>query len=163
MASPPFTPAALDEIAEYLVSDRDTHRVLNRKFAELGISEQRPEPSPKEEAAFKTMGMQRGVDYYVTGPSKRDRLRHAVHFQNKRSGNKGVLQLIKALNEPVVYSKDPDGFREFWRELAGGRSLQPLLPSQGEGIAGAARHAGKPKPAGSIPILDQPAQPGMFL
>ncbi len=40
MASPPFTPAALDEIAEYLVSDRDTHRVLNRKFAELGISEQ---------------------------------------------------------------------------------------------------------------------------
>ncbi len=59
------------------------------------------------------MGLKRGVDYYVTGPSKRDRLRHAVHFQNKRSGNMGVLQLIKALNELVVYSKDPDGFREF--------------------------------------------------
>ena len=58
MASPPFTPAALDEIAEYLVSDRDTHRVLNRKFAELGISEQlRSHPHRKK------LGLKRGVDF----------------------------------------------------------------------------------------------------
>ena len=59
------------------------------------------------------MALQPGVDYYVPGPSKRDRLHHALNFQNRRSGNKGVLQLIKALNEPVVYSRDPEGFREF--------------------------------------------------
>ena len=40
-------------------------------------------------------------------------MRHALDFQNNRNGNKGVLQLIKALNEPVVYSMDPEGFRAF--------------------------------------------------
>ena len=112
MTTQPFTPSALDQIADYLVSDRDTHNVLNRKFAELGIIEPNPEPSPKE-ASYKAMGLQPGVDYYVWGPSKRDRLRHALNFQLNRSGNKGVLQLIKTLNEPVVYSMNPEGFREF--------------------------------------------------
>ena len=37
MDTQPFTSAALDEVADYLVSDRDTHRVLDSKFAELGI------------------------------------------------------------------------------------------------------------------------------
>ena len=113
MTTPSFTSAALDEIADYLVSDRDTHRVLDGKFAELGISEVRPEPSSKEEETYKARGWQRGVEYHVQGASKRDRLRHALDFQNKRSGNKGVLQLIKALNDPVVYSRNPEGFREF--------------------------------------------------
>ncbi len=113
MTTQPFTSSALDEIAEYLVNDRNTHRVLDRKFAELGITEARPEPSPQEEAAYKAMGLKRGVDYYVMGPSKRDRLRHALIFQSKRGGNKGVLQLIKALNEPVVYSRDTEAFRAF--------------------------------------------------
>ena len=112
MTTESFTSAALDEIAEYLVSDRNTHRVLDRKFAELGISEPRSEPSPQE-AAFKAKGLQPGIDYHVIGPSKRDRLRHALMFQNERSGNMGVLQLIKALNEPVGFSRDPEGFREF--------------------------------------------------
>ena len=113
MTTQPFTSSALDQIAELLVCDLDTHRVLDRKFAELGVTEPRVEPDPKEEARFQAMGMQRGVDYYVQGPSKRERLRFALNFQNKRSGNKGVLQLIKALNEPVVYAGDPEGFREF--------------------------------------------------
>ena len=113
MTTQPFTSAALDEIADYLVSDRDTHRVLDRKFAELGITEPRPEPSGQEEEAYKAMGLQRGVHYYVQGPSKRDRLRHALNFQNNRSGNNGVLQLIKTLNDPVVYSRNPEGFRVF--------------------------------------------------
>ena len=112
MDTQPFTTAALDELAEYLVSDRDTHRVLDRKFAELGIKEPMPKPSPKEEA-YKKMGMQRGVDYDVMKPSKRDRLRHALRFQYSRSGNNGVLQLIQSLNEPVIYSSNPEGFREF--------------------------------------------------
>ena len=46
MATQPFTSAALGEVADYLVSDRDTHKVLDRKFAELGIAEPIPEPSP---------------------------------------------------------------------------------------------------------------------
>ena len=118
MTSKPFTSAALDEIAEFLVSDRDIHKVLDRKFAELRITEPRPASSPKEES-YKAMGLQPGVDYYVMGPSKRDRLRHAVNFQNKRSGNKGVLQLIKALNDPVTYSRNTEEFREF-REFCNG-------------------------------------------
>ena len=69
MTHPPFTSAALDEIADYLVRDRDTHRVLDRKFAELGITEPRAEASPTEEATYKAMGWQRGVHYYVQGPS----------------------------------------------------------------------------------------------
>ena len=113
MTTPLFTSAALDELAEYLVSDRDTHRVLDRKFAELGIVETRPEPSPEQEETYKAMGLKRGMDYYVPGPSKRDRLRHALIFQNRRSGNKGVLQLIKTLNETVVYARDPEGFTAF--------------------------------------------------
>ena len=36
-----------------------------------------------------------------------------MDFQNRRSGYKGVLQLVKALNEPVTYSRDPEQFREF--------------------------------------------------
>ena len=113
MTTPPFTSVALDELANYLVNDRDTHRVLDRKFAELGITEPRVEPSAKEENAFKAKGLQRGVDYYVMGPSKRDRLRFALNFQNRRSGNKGVLQLIRALNEPVAYVSNAEGFKEF--------------------------------------------------
>ena len=98
MNTPPFTSAALDEIAGYMVSDRDTHRVLDRKFAEFGITEPIPEPSPEEEA-YKAMGMRRGVHYGVMKPSKRDRLRYALGFQYNRSGNNGVLQLIKTLSE----------------------------------------------------------------
>ena len=41
MAAPHFTSAALDEIADYLVSERDTHKVLDRRFRELGIVEPR--------------------------------------------------------------------------------------------------------------------------
>ena len=107
-----FTSAALDEISDYLVSDRDTHKVLDRKFGELGIKEPIPEPSPEEEA-YKAMGMRRGVHYGVMKPSKRDRLRYALGFQYNWSGNNGVLQLIKTLNEPVVYTRDPAGFRAF--------------------------------------------------
>ena len=113
MTNPPFTSAALDEIAYYLVNERDTHRVLDRKFAELGIEEAPPEPSSEEEEAYKAKGWKRGVDYFVWGLSKKDRLRHALNFQYRRSGTKGVLHLIKALNEPVVYSMDPEGFRVF--------------------------------------------------
>ena len=117
MTTQPFTSSSLDELAELLVSDRATHRVLDRRLAELGITEPSVEPDPTEEDRFKAMGMQRGVDYYVQGPSKRDRLRHALNFQNQRSGNNGVLQLIKTLNEPVAYAGDPDGFREFCASL----------------------------------------------
>ena len=59
------------------------------------------------------MGLRRGVDYYATKPSKRDMLRHALGLQYNRSGKNGVLQLIKTLNQPVVYSGNLDGFREF--------------------------------------------------
>ena len=116
MTTTPFTSAALEEIAEYLVSDRDTHRDLDRKFADLGITEPRPASSPKEEA-YRALGLRRGGDYYVMRLSKRDRLRHAVNFQNKRSGNKGVLQLIKALNDLVTYSRNAEEFREFCNGL----------------------------------------------
>ena len=117
MTTQPFTSSALDEIAELLVCDRDTHRVLERRFAELRITEPRVEPDPREAERFEAMGLQRGVDYYVQGPSKRERLRYALNFQNKRSGNQGVFQLIKTLNEPVAYAGDPDGFREFCASL----------------------------------------------
>ena len=68
MTTQPFSPSVLDEIAELLVCVRDTHPVLDRRFAELGITEPRVEPDPKEETKFQAMGMQRGVDYYVRGP-----------------------------------------------------------------------------------------------
>ena len=74
MTTQPFTPPVLDQIAELLVCERDTHRVLDRRFQDLGVTEPRLEPDPKEEAKFQAMGMQRGVHYYVQGPSKRDRL-----------------------------------------------------------------------------------------
>ena len=112
MAAPHFTSAALDEIADNLVSERDTHKVLDRRFRELGIVEPRLEPSSEEET-YRAMGLRRGVDYYATKPSKRDRLRHALGLQYNRSGKNGVLQLIKTLNQPVVYSGNLDGFREF--------------------------------------------------
>ena len=116
MTTSRFTYAALDEIADCLVNDRDTHRVLDRKFDELGIREQIAEPSPEEEV-YKAMGMQRGVHYGVMKPSKRERLRYALRFQCNRSGNNGVLQLIKTLNEPVVYARIPQKFREFANAL----------------------------------------------
>ena len=112
MTTQPFTSAMLDEVADYLVSDRDTHKVLDRKFAELGIKEPIPEPSSEEEA-YRALGMQRGAHYGVLKSSKRDRLRNALGFQYNRSGNNGVLQLIKTLNEPVVYSREPESFRVF--------------------------------------------------
>ena len=112
MATKPFTSAALDEVADCLVCDRDTHKVLDRRFAELGIDEPISKPSEEEEH-YKAIGMRRGVHYGVIKPSKRDRLRHALGFQYNRSGNNGVLQLIKSLNEPVIYSRDPEGFRDF--------------------------------------------------
>ena len=117
MTTQPFTSSVLDQIAELLVCDRDTHRVPDRRFEDLGITEPRVEPDPKDEAGFKAMGMQRGVDYYVRGPSKRDRLRYAVNFQHRRSGDKGVLQLVKTLHEPATYASDPDGLREFCASL----------------------------------------------
>ena len=116
MTTQPFTPAALDEIAAYLVNDRDTHKVLHRKFAELAISEPTPQPSPEEEA-FKAKGLKRDVHYHMMGPSKKDRLRHALTFQFKRSGNNGVLQLIKTLNDPVTFTGNPEAFRDFCRGL----------------------------------------------
>ncbi len=112
MTTRPLSSAALDEVATYLVSERNTHRVLDRKFAELSIEEPVPEPS-QQEKAFKAMGLRRGVDYRVPRPSKRDRLRYALDFQYKHSRNEGVLQLIKALNEPVAYSDEPEEFRTF--------------------------------------------------
>ena len=42
------------------MNDRDTHSVLDRKFAELHISELSPEPSPQEQR-YKKMGLQPGV------------------------------------------------------------------------------------------------------
>lgn len=50
--------AARDEIAEYLVSDRVTHRVLDRKFQALNVSE----PTPVEPDAYKRSGLIAGVD-----------------------------------------------------------------------------------------------------
>ena len=113
MATHSFTSAALDELADYLVSDRDTHKVLDRRFAELEIEEPIPKPSEEEENYYRGMGMRRGIHYGVLKPSKRDRLRHALGFQFNRSGNSGVLQLIKLLNDPVIYSGDLGGFRDF--------------------------------------------------
>ncbi|MCY4115220.1 MAG: TIGR02391 family protein [Chloroflexi bacterium] len=113
MATHSFTSVALDELADYLVSDRDTHKVLDRRFAELGIEETILKRSEEEEDYYRSMGMQRSIHYSVIKPSKRDRLRHALRFQFNRSGNSGVLQLIKLLNEPVIYSENPEGFRDF--------------------------------------------------
>ena len=112
MTALPFTSAALDEIANHLVCERDTHRLLDQKFAELGISEPARESSPQEEA-YLASGLRSGIDYVVSRPSKRERLRYASDFLFRRSGNNGVLHLIKILNEPVVYAGDLDGFTQF--------------------------------------------------
>ncbi len=73
--------AAREEIAEYLVSDRVTHRVLDRKFQDLNISE----PAPVEPNAYKRSGLIAGVDYHVMRPPKRDRLLRAVQLSTKRA------------------------------------------------------------------------------
>lgn len=112
MTTRPFTPSALDEIAAYLVNDHDTHRVLDRKFAELAITEPTPQSSPREEV-FKAQGLKRGLDYHIFGPSKKDRLRFALTFQFKRSGNNGVLQLIQTLVDPITFTGNPEMFRSF--------------------------------------------------
>ena len=117
MTTRPFTSTALDEIAKHLVSERDTHRILDSKFAELSIPEPHLEPSTQEEGAFKAMGLQRGVHYSVMGLSKRTRLRHALDFLSKRSGSPGVFELIKALNGLEIYSRNPEEFREFCNGL----------------------------------------------
>ena len=116
MTTQPFTSSALDQIAEHLVSDRNTHRVLDRKFAELGIPELRPEPSEaslQQEESWKAKGLKRGVHYEYFQPSKREKLRYALNVQSQRSGPKGVLHLIGALNEPVSYSHNLEEFKTF--------------------------------------------------
>ena len=127
MTTPHFTFSALDEIADYLVSDRDTHRVLDRKFAELGITEPRVEPSEKQEAnAFKAKGWQRGVRLLRSwGTSKRDRLCFAREFpEQAQRQQRRVLQLIKALHEPVAYASNAEGFKEF---CGGLKPYPPIL------------------------------------
>ena len=103
-----FKPAHLDEIAARLVSDRVTHGVLDRKFRELGIIE----PSP-EEASFRKSGLQAGRDYYIMGPSKKERLLCAVNATYQQSGGQGVLRLVQVLYDPVHYAGNRDEFTEF--------------------------------------------------
>ena len=107
-----FSPAQLEQIADRLVSDRATHAVLDRKFEELHILEQTPEPSPQE-AGSKAMGLRPGVDYYVRGPSKKNRLLYAVSVMHRQSGAHGVLHLIRTLHDPVFYAGYLDEFNEF--------------------------------------------------
>ena len=107
-----FTSTQLEQIADRLVNDRDTHSVLDRKFAELHLSEPSPEPSPQE-LTYKKMGQKPGVDYYVRGPSKRQRLLYAVETMYKSSGGYGVLHLIRTLHDHVSYVDNPDEFRTF--------------------------------------------------
>ena len=111
-----FTTTQLEQIAERLVNDRDTHRVLDRKFSEIHISEPSPEPSP-EEQRYKKMDLQPGVDYYVQGPSKRQRLLYAVEAMYRSSGGHGVLQLIRTLHDPVSYVGHLDEFRTFCEDI----------------------------------------------
>ena len=111
-----FTSTQLEQIAERLVNDRDTHSVLDRKFAELRISEPSPEPPPQEQR-FKKMGLQPGVDYYVRGPSKRQRLLYAAETMYRRSGGQGVLHLIRTLHDPVSYVGNIDEFRTFCEDI----------------------------------------------
>ena len=111
-----FTSTQLEQIAERLVNDRNTHRLLDRKFAELHISEPSPEPSP-EEQRYKKMGLQPGVDYYVRGPSKRQRLLHAVQTMYRSGGGHGVLQLIRTLHDPISYVGHVGEFRAFCEDI----------------------------------------------
>ena len=99
----------MEPIAEYLVSDRLTHKDLDRKFRDLNIIE----PAPTEPDHYKHLGLRPGVDYYVKGPSKRDRLLRAVQTKHRESGRAGVLQLIKTLYPMEEYTANPDEFRGF--------------------------------------------------
>ena len=108
-----FTSSQLEQIAECLVSDRVTHRILDRKFVGLNISESQPKLSPKEAATYERLGLKPGVNYMVHGPSKRERLLHAVETMHKQSGGRGVLQLVRNLYDPVSYVADPETFRTF--------------------------------------------------
>ena len=107
-----FRAAQLDEIADRLVNDRVTHGVLERKFRELGIVEPTPKPSPQE-ASFKTSGLQAGRDYYIMGPSKKERLLYAVKAMYEQSGGQGVLRLVQVLYDPIHYTGNRDEFTEF--------------------------------------------------
>ena len=111
-----FTFTQLEQIASLLVSDRDSHRVLDGKFQHLNIKEPSPDPSP-EEGRFKKLGMRAGVDYYNVGPSKRDRLRYAVQEMYNRSRGRGVLYLVQVLHDPVSYVDDPDEFAQFCHDI----------------------------------------------
>ncbi len=104
-----FTSSALEQIAEYLVDDSVTHKDLDRKFAELNISE-RPANTPQESDLY---GMRPGVDYWVWGPSKRDRLLNAVSAKYRSDGGSCVLHLIRTLYPHVAYSGALDEFRTF--------------------------------------------------
>ena len=108
-----FNPAALDEIAACLVTEEITHSDLTRKFAELNISE----PIQQEPDTAKKFGLQRGVDYWIKGPSKRERLLYAIISQYKMSGGQGVLQIIRTLYSPVSYVGNPGKFREFCGQI----------------------------------------------
>lgn len=104
---------ALEEIAECLVSDRVTHRILDRKFQELNIIE----PIAAEPDKAKLHGLKSGVDYYAMKPSKRNRLLTAVQIKHRESGGNGVLQLIKTIYPIEAYVADRDGFREFCNRI----------------------------------------------
>ena len=93
-----FTPSALEQIANCMVRDEVTHRILDGKFAELHIQEQ----IPLEPEYARRYGLRAGVDYYVKQPSKRDRLLLATQITYQRSGGNGVLQLIQTLYSPVT-------------------------------------------------------------
>ncbi len=104
-----LTAAQREQIAECLVNERDTHSILDRRFATLRISE----PPPQESDEYKRLGLKLGIDYSVSRPSKRDRLLHAVEEMYRRSRGQGVLHLVRTLHDPVAYSGNPDSFRMF--------------------------------------------------
>ncbi|MYC07537.1 MAG: TIGR02391 family protein [Chloroflexi bacterium] len=111
-----FTSAQLEQIADRLVSDEVTHRVLDRKFRELNIVEPTPEPSPQE-ASFRKSGLQAGRDYYIIGSSKKERLLYAVEVMYKQNGGQGVLHLVRTLYDLVLYAGNPDKFAEFCDDI----------------------------------------------
>ena len=91
MTTQPFTSSALDQIAEHLVSDRNTHRVLDRKFRGTRHTELRPEPSEaslQQEESWKAKGLKRGVHYEYFQPSKREKLRYALTSRANVAGPK---------------------------------------------------------------------------
>ena len=111
-----FTDPQLEQIAHLLVSDRDSHSVLDRKFQRLHITEPPPGPSPKEDR-FKNAGLRADVDYYSIGPSKKNRLLYAVQEMYKQSRGHGVLRLIKDLHDPVSYVGNSDEFTTFCHDI----------------------------------------------